>query len=140
MHRKADRLHKRIGETSHSEPRKETAVRKRNHDFLVVGVGASAGDFDALCELLRHIAENTGLAFVLVQHLDPAHESHLADLQNKGLEMAEGFLQLIPRKKVDGYFLPIDHFFGSLARDQAILPSVLSFREQATMENGAPCD
>ena len=47
---------------------------------LVVGVGASAGGLEAVSELLRHLPPRTGLAFVLVQHLDPHHESILADL------------------------------------------------------------
>jgi len=47
---------------------------------LVVGVGASAGGLEALSELLRNLPASTGMAFVLVQHLDPHHESILADL------------------------------------------------------------
>src|SRR5580765_610729 len=47
---------------------------------LVVGVGASAGGLEAFSELLRNLPPNTGMAFVLVQHLDPHHESILADL------------------------------------------------------------
>jgi len=44
----------------------------------VVGVGASAGGLEAFTELLRYLPADTGLAFVLVQHLDPRHESILA--------------------------------------------------------------
>ncbi|HXN47720.1 MAG TPA: chemotaxis protein CheB [Bryobacteraceae bacterium] len=47
---------------------------------LVVGVGASAGGLEAFSELLRYLPPETGMAFVLVQHLDPHHESILADL------------------------------------------------------------
>ena len=47
---------------------------------LIVGVGASAGGLEALSELLRNLPASTGMAFVLVQHLDPHHESILADL------------------------------------------------------------
>ncbi len=47
---------------------------------LVVGIGASAGGLEAVSELLRNLPANTGIAFVLVQHLDPHHESILADL------------------------------------------------------------
>jgi two-component system CheB/CheR fusion protein len=46
----------------------------------IVGVGASAGGLEALSELLRNLPPQTGMAFVLVQHLDPHHESILADL------------------------------------------------------------
>ena len=41
----------------------------------IVGVGASAGGLEAFKELLGHLPVDTGMAFVLVQHLDPDHES-----------------------------------------------------------------
>ena len=47
---------------------------------LIVGVGASAGGLEAFSELLRNLPADTGMAFVLVQHLDPNHASILADL------------------------------------------------------------
>jgi two-component system CheB/CheR fusion protein len=47
---------------------------------LIVGIGASAGGLEAFSELLRHLPPQTGMAFVLVQHLDPHHESILAEL------------------------------------------------------------
>ena len=40
---------------------------------IVVGVGASAGGLEAFTELLSHLPRDTGMAFVLVQHLDPSH-------------------------------------------------------------------
>jgi len=43
--------------------------------FPVVGIGASAGGLDAFKKLLKAIPEDSGMAFVLVQHLDPNHES-----------------------------------------------------------------
>ena len=48
--------------------------------LIVVGVGASAGGLEAFTELLKHLPPTTGLAFVLVQHLDPHHESALPEL------------------------------------------------------------
>ena len=47
---------------------------------FVVGIGASAGGLEAFTRLLRHLPTDTGMAFVLVQHLDPARESALTDL------------------------------------------------------------
>ncbi len=41
--------------------------------FPVVGIGASAGGLEAFCDLLAALPENTGMAFVLVQHLAPNH-------------------------------------------------------------------
>ena len=46
----------------------------------VVGIGASAGGLAALQTFFSHIPERSGLAFVVVVHLNPEHESHLADL------------------------------------------------------------
>src|SRR5271156_1726615 len=48
--------------------------------FPVVGIGASAGGLEAYSELLRNLPEKTGMAFVLVQHLDPKHESGLREI------------------------------------------------------------
>ena len=48
--------------------------------FPIVGIGASAGGLDAFAELLSAVPVNTPLALVLVQHLDPTHESALVDL------------------------------------------------------------
>ncbi len=47
---------------------------------LIVGVGASAGGLEAFSELLKNLPTDTGMAFVLVQHLDPRHGSVLAEL------------------------------------------------------------
>ena len=49
-------------------------------DFLVVGIGASAGGLDACRKLLAALPANNGMAFILVQHLDPTHESMMVDL------------------------------------------------------------
>ena len=54
---------------------------------IVVGVGASAGGLEAFTELLSHLPEDTGMAFVLIQHLDPKHESHLTELLVKASKM-----------------------------------------------------
>ena len=47
---------------------------------LVVGIGASAGGIDSLKEFFSEMPADSGLAFVVVQHLDPAHASHMAGL------------------------------------------------------------
>src|SRR5712691_10483886 len=51
-----------------------------HHRFPVVGVGASAGGLEALSQLLRNLPSDTGMAFVLVQHLSAKHESILASI------------------------------------------------------------
>src|SRR2546423_13500363 len=56
--------------------------------FPVVGVGASAGGLEAFTKLLQHLPPNTGMAFALIQHLDPKHESILATLLSRATKMA----------------------------------------------------
>ena len=55
--------------------------------YPIVGVGASAGGFEAFRELLKALPSDTGLALVLVQHLDPGHESLLAKLLSNSTAM-----------------------------------------------------
>src|SRR5207237_5436123 len=49
----------------------------------IVGIGGSAGGFEAAMEFLRHLPARTGMAFVIVQHLDPHHVSQLSHLLGK---------------------------------------------------------
>ena len=51
--------------------------------FPIVGVGASAGGLEAFTQLLHELPGDTGAAFVLIQHLDPKHESRLSDLLSR---------------------------------------------------------
>jgi two-component system CheB/CheR fusion protein len=114
-------------------------------DFSIVAIGASAGGLDAFTRLLRRLPANTGMAFVLIQHLAPQHESMLAPIlsqtttmpvtqvrnhtrvkpnhihvipPNTQLSISGGMLILKPRIEGPGGFKPIDHFFRSLAADQ----------------------
>src|SRR5271167_3374624 len=50
------------------------------NDTTIVAIGASAGGIEALTELMNHLPSDTGMAFVLVQHLDPKHHSILTEL------------------------------------------------------------
>ncbi|MGH9913782.1 MAG: chemotaxis protein CheB, partial [Pyrinomonadaceae bacterium] len=111
----------------------------------VVGIGASAGGLEAFTQLLAHLPLDTGMAFVLVQHLDSTHESLLTELLSRTTEMpvnevsdgmavepnhiyviprntnmaiAGGVLHLRPRQKARGQHRPIDYFLRSLAEDQ----------------------
>ncbi len=114
-------------------------------DFPVVAIGASAGGLEAFTQLIQALPDDTGMAFVFVQHLDPTHHSMLAELLSKGasipvieannaaelepnhvyvippnvaMGILQGRLQLTPRKKDSGLHLPIDFFMRSLAEDQ----------------------
>ena len=110
--------------------------------FPVVGVGASAGGLEAFKQLLRAIPEKSGLAYILVQHLDPFHESILAEILQKvtnipvseitdNVKVVPDHIYIIPSNKIlvatDGVLkldqrppkpqknMPIDIFFSSLA-------------------------
>jgi len=109
--------------------------------FPVVGIGASAGGLEAFKKLVKAIPENSGIAYILVQHLHPDHSSVLPEIlqrethipvneisdnvkvkpdniyvipSNKILVATDGVLQLSARPK-DLKNMPIDIFFSSLA-------------------------
>ena len=110
----------------------------------VVGIGASAGGLEAFRLLLGELPADTGFAIVLVQHLDPTHESSLSEIlgrttrmpvkeasdglpvernhvyvipPNAELTIANRVLKLSPRDQTRGPHMPIDHFLRSLAQD-----------------------
>ena len=112
--------------------------------FPIVGIGASAGGLEALEQFLRQVPEKCGLAFVVVQHLDPTHKGVLPELlqrttgmevhqvrdrmkvkangvyvipPNKDLSILHGVLHLLPPAAPRGLRLPIDFFLRSLAED-----------------------
>lgn len=63
------------------EPVKDKkATTSEEPDFLIVGLGASAGGLEAFKEFFLKMPADTGMAFVIVQHLDPTHKSFLSDL------------------------------------------------------------
>src|SRR5689334_12015134 len=59
----------------------------RHSPSSIVGIGASAGGLEAFEQLLRALPGNTGMAFVLVQHLAPTHQSMLSELLGKATRM-----------------------------------------------------
>jgi two-component system CheB/CheR fusion protein len=56
-------------------------------DYMVVGIGASAGGLKALIDLFQHVPEHPGIAFVVVVHLSPEHESRMPDLLQQATKM-----------------------------------------------------
>ncbi|MHB8762912.1 MAG: chemotaxis protein CheB [Deferrisomatales bacterium] len=110
----------------------------------MVGIGASAGGLEALEQFLDHAPADSGIAFVVVQHLDPNHKGALPELlqrrtrmevrqveegmrvepnhvyvipPNRDLVLEGGTLRLREPAEPRGLRLPIDSFFRSLARD-----------------------
>jgi two-component system, chemotaxis family, CheB/CheR fusion protein len=116
----------------------------KENTFPVVAIGASAGGLEAMMELLMNLPANTGMAFIYVQHLSPDHKSLLTEIlskktkmkvqeiddmdkiepnnvfvipYNKGIEVTDGHIKLIPRSEV-GTAISIDILFTSLAQAQ----------------------
>ena len=73
-------------------------------DFPVIGIGASAGGLEACTKLLEAFRAPKGMAFILVQHLDPTHESFMAELLSK-------HTLLIVREAADGMLVERDHLY-----------------------------
>ncbi|MCC3502417.1 MULTISPECIES: chemotaxis protein CheB [unclassified Microcoleus] len=113
--------------------------------FPIVGIVASAGGLEAFTEFLGHLPADTGMAFVLIQHLDPNYKSLLSEIlatktempvsqvedgttvepnqvyiipPNTKMTLVEGVLKLTPREKVYGKYMPGDAFLVSLAVDR----------------------
>ena len=129
-----------------SSQKDENSQSDRKDDLLIAAIGASAGGIEATTELLSHVPPDTGMAFVLVQHLDPSHHSMLTELLSKKtpmrvVEVTNGMtvepnkvyvippnatmsisnhtLQLGPRTESSrGVHMSIDHFMRALAEEQ----------------------
>jgi two-component system CheB/CheR fusion protein len=113
--------------------------------FPIVGIGASAGGLEALELFLSHVPKNSGLAFVIVQHLDPTRQGIMPELlqrttamkviqvkdrtkvqpdcvyvipPNKDMSILHGVLHLLEPVTPRGLRLPIDFFLRALAQDQ----------------------
>lgn len=108
----------------------------------IVGIGASAGGLESFVRLMSHLAKDNGLAYVLVQHLDPTHESMLSEIlgragsipvtdavdgvrleadhayvipPNASMTVTDGHLRVVPAGRPRGAQTVIDGFFESLA-------------------------
>jgi two-component system CheB/CheR fusion protein len=128
---------KRVGRAKAKRTNKKT-----NHNFLVVGLGASAGGIRAIEKFLEHMPPDSNLAFVVILHLSPEHESNLPSLLQrktsmpvlqvkeqikvepnhvyvippaKHLAMEDGHIRLIEPEHQKGRRVPIDLFFRTLA-------------------------
>ncbi len=123
---------------------KET-IHSENSKFPIVGIGASAGGLEALEQFLKNVPVNSGMAYVVIQHLDPTQKGMLPELlqriskmkvfqvkdrmkiepdfvyvipPNKSMSLLKGVLHLFDPVESRGLRLPIDFFLRSLADDQ----------------------
>src|SRR5215216_6460541 len=125
------------------EPNNVNLHASQNDEITVVGIGASAGGLKALQDFFETLPGETGMAYVVITHLHPEHESHLAELlqrhsqmpvrqvdglvrvekdhvyvipPNRRLTMADSQIDLTEFNEPRGQRAPIDYFFRSLAR------------------------
>ena len=148
-----------------SEPspvRQASQVQVINKSFPIVGIGASPGGLEAFSQLLRNLPQKTGMAFTLVQHLDPKYGSILPETlsrvtkipvreaadnmvvepdhvyvipPNTPLAILHGVLHLIAGTLTPGQHTPIDYFLRSLAQDRG--PKAIGVILSGTASNGA---
>jgi two-component system, chemotaxis family, CheB/CheR fusion protein len=137
--------------SSASRNGKKKKVPPSQHDntpgvsFPIIGMGASAGGLEAFEQFFKAMPVDSGMAFVLVSHLDPSHASMLSEIlqrdttipvheavdqviiqanhvyiipPNKDMAIFHGVLHLSIPDQAHGLRLPIDTFFRSLAEDQ----------------------
>ena len=120
------------------------APKKVKEKYPIVGIGASAGGLEALEQFLGNVPEKSGMAYVVIQHLDPTQKGMLPELlqritsmkvwqatdrmpvkvnsvyvipPNKSMSILNGVLHLFEPVESRGMRLPVDFFFRSLADD-----------------------
>ena len=141
---------KQSSSPAENKPQRKARTKKsvnldpsQTNGLTVVGIGASAGGLKALQAFFEALPADTGMAFVVITHLHPEHESHLAEIlqtstrmavmqvsglvslegdhvyvipPNRRLVMADSQLDVTEFKEPRGQRAPIDYFFRSLAR------------------------
>jgi two-component system CheB/CheR fusion protein len=122
-----------------------TKESSQRSSFPIIGIGASAGGLEALELFLSHVPAESGMAYVIVQHLDPTRKDMLVELlqrctdmqvlqakdrmriepnhvyvtpPNKDISILHGMLYLLDPSAPRGFRLPIDFFFRALADEQ----------------------
>jgi two-component system CheB/CheR fusion protein len=132
------------------KPKSKISVKEKislsdNGPFPIVGIGASAGGLEALEQFLGNVPEGSGMAYVVIQHLDPTQKGMLPELlqrvtrmkvfqvkdrlhispdcvyvipPNTSMSILKGVLHLFEPLETRGLRLPIDYFMRSLADDQ----------------------
>ncbi|MGI8499998.1 MAG: chemotaxis protein CheB [Hassallia sp.] len=130
---------RRLSKKSKSDSNDAETANQEQQDnsnvFPIVGIGASAGGLEAFTQLLHHLPTDTGMGFVLVQHLAPDHKSLLSEIlsratqmtvhevvdgmsvapnhvyvipPNKQMTISQGLLKLMPREKIRGQAMTVD--------------------------------
>ncbi|MFC0513492.1 CheR family methyltransferase [Mucilaginibacter angelicae] len=132
-------------ETAQKKKPVKSGSNKKPKSFPVIAIGGSAGSFSAYEKFFAHMPANSGVAIVIIMHLDPLHKSQLSEVMqrytaipvieatdgmlvapdhiyiipsNKDMGIHNGKLLLLAASKPEGIRQPIDYFFQSLANDQ----------------------
>ena len=132
------------GKLKSTESLKDKTLKPQSDVFPIVGIGASAGGLEAFEQFLVNVPDNSGMAYVVIQHLDPTQKGMLPELlqrtsrmtviqvkdgmkikpncvyvipPNKTMSILKGLLYLFDPVEMRGLRLPIDAFFNSLADD-----------------------
>jgi two-component system CheB/CheR fusion protein len=123
----------------------DSSYKRKGRSFPVVAIGGSAGSITSFKAFFTHMSAESGMAFVIIIHLDPNHKGHIADLiktftmmpvieASDGMQLEENKAYVIPANKdmglhnrrlllltpsmPNGDRQPIDYFLQSLADDQ----------------------
>jgi len=131
--------------TSDGKVKSENQQDNQNELLPVVGIGASAGGLEAFTELLNYLPTDTGMAFVMIQHMPPKSESALSLILSRATQMPvhevqdgmavapnqvyvippnasmtidQGVLKLKPRPRNNALFMSVDTFLVSLAEER----------------------
>src|SRR5215204_1403859 len=145
-----------------SAPNLEEFILKKPDGFLIVGIGASAGGIQALQEFFENVPDETGMAYVVILHLSPDHDSRLAEVlqattsmpvkqvtekekvepdhvyvvpPNQHLTMLDGHVGVSPNVLVEDRRAPVDIFFRTLAESNG--PRAVAVILSGTGANGS---
>ena len=141
---------KNLSQSPSVEPESSTvkvgkSSNPKTSQFPIIGIGASAGGLEALEQFFSNVPSNCGMAFVVIQHLDPNHKGIMPELlqrvtkmkvcpvtdrlkikqncvyvipPNRSMSILNGALHLFEPIEIRGLRLPVDFFLRSLADDQ----------------------
>lgn len=134
----------------------------RPDGFLITGIGASAGGIQALKEFFKQVPSNSGIAYVVILHLSPDHDSQLAHVlqesanlpvtqvmenakvepdriyvvpPDRHLAMSDGHVNVLPNVRIEDRRAPVDIFFRTLAESHG--PRAVAVVLSGTGANGS---
>ena len=144
------------------EPNVVEQLQKKPADFIIVGIGASAGGVQAMQEFFKNVPQNSGMAYVVILHLSPDYDSKLAQVlqhetampvtqvkekilirpdhvyvvpPDRHLTMEGEYIAVTPNINVEERRAPVDIFFRTLADQHG--PRAISVILSGTGANGS---